>query len=361
MKVTPFYDIHRALGAKIVPFAGYAMPLQYTSIIEEHLAVRTRVGVFDVSHMGEIEISGTNALFFLDYITVNDVKKLYTGRIHYSVMCNERGGIIDDLLIYKLDDNRYMLVVNAANRQKDFDWLKKHAFAGVAIDDKSDEIALLAIQGPFSLNVLQKLTDVDLSSVQYYHFVRSNVVGIPMIISRTGYTGEIGFELYFDATTQNADTLWKALFEVGREYGITAAGLGARDSLRLEMGYCLYGNDIDETTNPLEAGLEWITKFTKKDFIGKQTLVQCKERGLEKKLIAFTVPDKRIARKGYSIEQNGSIVGNVTSGAYSPMLYKGIGMGFVKTQSLKNVPSLQVDIRGSKIPITLSQLPFIQK
>lgn len=361
MKRTPFYDIHISLGAKMVPFAGFEMPVQYSSILEEHRAVRNSVGVFDVSHMGEIEVSGPDALSTLQKVTINDVAKLFPGRIHYSAMCYEHGGIIDDLLVYQIEKKSYLLVVNAANIEKDFQWLHMHTQGDVTIVNRSDAYAMLAVQGPRSFDTLQKLTEVNLSSIAYYHFVQGTLAGVPMLISRTGYTGEVGFELYFPAESTIAKKVWDALFEAGREFDIVPVGLGARDTLRLEMGYCLYGNDIDETTNPLEAGLGWITKFNKHDFIGKKALKEVQEQGITRKLVGFTLPDKRIARHGYSLIQGETRVGYVTSGGFSPTLEKSIGMGYITTRALERGDQLSVEIRQERLPITLTQVPFLHK
>ncbi|MGH2569343.1 MAG: glycine cleavage system aminomethyltransferase GcvT [Bacteroidota bacterium] len=360
MKRTPFYDIHKALGAKLVDFAGFEMPVQYTGIIEEHRAVRNAAGVFDVSHMGEFEVRGRNALAFLQSVTVNDVAKLSDGMAQYSAMCYDDGGIVDDLLVYHLGD-RYLLVVNAANIQKDFEWLRSHLTGDAQLVDVSDKTALLAVQGPKSLGTLQKLTATDLSSVQYYHFVHGTVAGAPAIISRTGYTGELGFELYIDVDPAACEKIWHAIFDAGKEFGIAPVGLGARDTLRLEMGFCLYGNDIDRTTNPLEAGLGWITKLDKGDFIGRHALVQAKESGLRRRLVGLMLPDKVLARHGYSLSMNGSTIGQVTSGTFSPSLQQGIALGYVTKEYAAAGTSVNVDVRGKAVSATVVKTPFVQK
>jgi aminomethyltransferase len=360
MKKTAFNDIHRSLGAKLVEFGGFEMPVQYTGIIQEHLAVRKRVGVFDVSHMGEFEVRGKDALTFLQTMTINDASKLEEGRAQYSAMCYDNGGIVDDLLVYHCGD-RYMLVVNASNTKKDFEWLKSHLKGDVDLRDVSDATSLLAVQGPQSLAVLQKLTDTKLSAIEYYHFAKGKIVGVPMIISRTGYTGELGFELYFDADAAAAQKVWKAVFDAGKEHEIAPVGLGARDTLRLEMGYCLYGNDIDQTTHPLEAGLGWITKLNKGEFIGKPVLLKAKQEGMKRKLVGFTLPKKAVARHGYTLSANGSQVGQVTSGTFSPSLERGIGMGYVATAHTEPGGSVNVMIRGSAVPATVVKIPFLQK
>jgi aminomethyltransferase len=359
LKRTPFYNLHEALGAKIVEFAGFEMPVQYSSIIEEHLAVRRSVGVFDVTHMGEFYVRGKSALAFLQKVTINDVARLKPGRVQYSAMCYEDGGIIDDLLIYRME-NQYMLVVNAANLQKDFNWLQSQKFGDVELENVSDTIALLAVQGPQSLATLQKLTKEDLSKVEYYAFTRGILDGISMIISRTGYTGELGFELYFNAEIETAKNVWNAIFDAGNEFGIQPIGLGARDTLRLEMGFCLYGNDIDQTTNPLEAGLGWITKLNKKEFNGRNAILKAREEGWNRKLVGFTLPDRTLARHGYEITYNGSVIGQVTSGTFSPLLKKCIGMGYVSAEFASAGTIVSVRVRGKEIPATIVGMPFLQ-
>ncbi|MCI0706945.1 MAG: glycine cleavage system aminomethyltransferase GcvT [Ignavibacteriae bacterium] len=360
MKQTPFTDIHRSLGAKLVDFAGYEMPVQYSGIIEEHLAVRNAVGVFDVSHMGEFEVSGKDALAFLQKTTINDVSKLSDGKVQYSAMCYEEGGIVDDLLVYNLG-SKYLLVVNASNIQKDFEWLKSHVFGDVQLVDVSDRTALLAVQGPRSLPTLQKLTNVRLADIPYYNFVKGSIAGVPAIISRTGYTGELGYELYFDAQKQTAEIVWKAIFETGKEFGIMPVGLGARDTLRLEMGFCLYGNDIDKTTNPLEASLGWITKLEKGEFVGRGSLLKAKESGLSRRLVGLTLPDKMLARHGYAITTNGSTIGQVTSGTFSPSLQHGIALGYVAKEYASVGATVNVQVRGKDVPATIVKVPFIQQ
>ncbi len=359
-KRTPFYDIHQRFGAKIVDFAGFEMPVQYTGIVEEHLAVRNRVGVFDVTHMGEFEVRGSGALEFLQRMTVNDVERLTPGKVQYSAMCYEDGGIVDDLLVYRMED-QYMLVVNAANLQKDLEWLRSHAPAGVEVKDVSDATALLAVQGPRSLATLQKLTSTDLTPVQYYTFVRATVAGVPMIVSRTGYTGELGFELYFTSDAKTGHAVWDAIFQAGAEFNIAPIGLGARDTLRLEMAFMLYGNDIDKTTHPLEAGLGWITKLSKKEFFGKDVMVHAKEAGLKRKLVGFTLPDRVVARHGYEIVQQGQVVGVVTSGTFSPSLQHGIGMGYVRSDLATVGSTVGIMVRGKEATATIVRTPFIPR
>lgn len=359
MKRTPFYDIHQKAGAKIVPFAGFEMPVQYAGIMEEHKTVRTAVGVFDVSHMGEFFAKGPAALPFLQKITVNDVSKLIPGKAQYSAMCYENGGIIDDLLIYMLAEQSYMIVVNASNIDKDWEWMKQHCPSDVQFENKSDSTALLAIQGPKSLETLQKLTETNLSAISYYHFVQGTLAGIEMMISRTGYTGELGFEIYFDGN--HAAKVWEAIFNAGKEFAIAPIGLGARDTLRLEMGYCLYGNDIDDTTNPIEGGLGWITKLGKGDFIGKPVVEKTKAEGAKRSLVGMILKEKAVPRHGYPLMVNGAPVGVVTSGTFSPSLEKGIAMGYVNPPHTAVGSAIQIDIRGKAVEATIVALPFLKK
>lgn len=361
LKRTAFYDTHVALGAKIVEFGGFEMPVQYTGIIEEHKRVRESVGVFDVSHMGEVYVSGKDALAFVQKITVNDASKLSKGRVQYSAMCYPDGGIVDDLLVYYLADERFMLVINAANIQKDFEWMQKNVAGDVKLENRSDAISLLAIQGPNSLATLQKLTSVDLSAIPYYHFTEGKLAGVQMIISRTGYTGELGFEIYFPSNIVTGKKVWDAIMEAGKEFNIGPAGLGARDTLRLEMGFCLYGNDIDQTTQPLEAGLGWITKLDKGDFNGKSVIAKAKTDGLKRKLVGFTLAEKAFPRHGYTIHSEGEKIGDVTSGTFSPILDKGIGMGYVPLKFGKAGTNVNIMIRNKEIPATVTGLPFIKK
>lgn len=361
MKSTPFYEIHKALGGKMIEFGGYEMPVQYPSgIVQEHLAVRRAVGVFDVSHMGEFEVTGRDAFAFLQRMTVNDVSKLFEGRVQYSAMCYDDGGIVDDLLVYHCGGH-YMLVVNASNITKDFDWLKSHINSDVKLIDVSDRTALLAVQGPASMKTLQKLTKTDLVQLKYYHSTRGEIAGVPALISRTGYTGELGFEIYFEADPALGKKIWDAIFDAGEEYGIAPVGLGARDTLRLEMGFCLYGSDIDQTTHPLEAGLEWITKLEKGDFVGKSALVDAKKKGLKRRLAGFTVSDKNIPRHGYPLKTNGSQIGVVTSGTFSPSLRQGIGLGYVTEGLAITGTTISLDIRGKEVAANVVNLPFHQK
>lgn len=358
MKHTNFFQTHKNLGAKIVSFAGFEMPIQYPKgILQEHLAVRERAGIFDVSHMGEVEVRGSDALAFIQKITVNDAAKLSEGKAQYSAMCYPDGGIVDDLLVYHCG-SYYMLVINGANVEKDVAWMKENAteFADLQLVNASDDINLLAIQGPTSLQVLQPLTDAKLEEIPYYNFVFGTLAGHPMIISRTGYTGEIGFELYFRGDTTIAEAVWNAI----TEKGVEPIGLAARDTLRLEKGYCLYGNDIDHTTTTIEAGLGWITKLSKGDFNGKDVLVRVKEEGPQRKLVGFSVEaEKFIPRHGYTITANGEEVGRVTSGNISPLLNKGIGMGYVRADLAQPGTAIAIAARGKEFPAEVVKVPFL--
>lgn len=361
MKKTKFYDVHKKLGAKLVDFAGYEMPVQYSSIIDEHRAVRTSVGVFDVSHMGEIFVEGENALDFVQHITTNNASKLSDGRVQYSAMCYEDGGIVDDLLVYRFNENKYMLVVNASNKDKDFEWMKKNNKFNAELVDKSDEYSLLAVQGPNSQKVIQKLTDVKLEEIEYYHFVETKVAGVEMILSRTGYTGELGYEIYFIGDESTAEKVWNAIFEAGEEFEIKPVGLGARDSLRLEMGFCLYGNDIDKTTNPIEAGLSWITKLKKGEFIGREPIAKVKEEGVTRKLVPLTTDQKAFPRHGYDVTVDGRKIGYVTSGTVSPILGKPIALAYVEKEYAQEGTEVNITIRDKEIPVQIVKLPFVVK
>jgi aminomethyltransferase len=367
MRRTPFYDVHVASGAKMVNFGGYAMPVQYAGIIEEHAMVRNSAGIFDVSHMGEIEVRGQNAEGFVQRLTLNDVKKLYPGRAQYSAMAGESGGLIDDLLVYDLGD-AYMLVVNAANLEKDLAWIKKQAdaFGGVEIRNVSDRTALIAVQGPASIDVLQRLTNVDLSAVKFYHFQKGTLAGTEMILSRTGYTGEPGFELYYDASSVDNAAIWSTILEAGKKEGVGPAGLGARDTLRLEMGMLLYGNDIDETTNPLEARLGWITKLEKGDFIGRDALLRIQREGIGRKLTGLTAADpaaarRTIPRSGYPILDSGKEIGRVTSGTFSPTLQTGIALAYVSTEYAQPGRHVSIGLRGREAAFIVTEPPFLKR
>ena len=357
MKNTALTDIHIQLGAKMVPFAGYNMPVQYEGINAEHQTVRNAVGVFDVSHMGEFILKGDNALALIQRVTSNDASKLYDGKVQYSCLPNEDGGIVDDLLVYRIDEKTYMLVVNASNIQKDWDWISKYNNLGVDMKNISDQTSLLAIQGPKAAEALQSLTNIDLGSMEYYTFQKGVFAGIGnVIVSATGYTGAGGFEVYFN--NEYAEEIWKAIFKVGAPLGIKPIGLGARDTLRLEMGFCLYGNDIDDTTSPLEAGLGWVTKFNK-EFTNSPALQKQKEEGVSRKLVGIEMIDRGIPRHGYPIvDADSNEIGVVTSGTQSPSLQRAIGMGYVKTEFAKEGTEIYISIRDAKIKAKVAKPPF---
>ena len=361
MKTTALNKTHKALGAKMLPFAGFEMPIQYEGVNAEHETVRAGVGVFDVSHMGNFCIGGNQPLEFVQYITSNDVAKLSPGKIQYSCFPNEQNGIVDDLLVYQLDDKRYMLVVNGANLEKDWNWVTKYAEKfDIKMENKSDQYSILAVQGPKSPALMQKLAgdSADLENLKFYTWTRANLAGHEnIIVSATGYTGEKGFEIY--VKNEWAQDVWDALFDQGKEFGIKPVGLGARDTLRLEKGYCLYGNDIDDTTSPIEAGLGWITKFTN-DFVNSENLKKQKEEGVSRKLVAFKLLGKGIARHGYDIvDENGNKIGIVTSGTMSPTLKEAIGMGYVPTEYAKVGSKFFIQIRKKQVPAEVVKLPFV--
>jgi aminomethyltransferase len=364
-KKTPFYSIHEQAGAKLVDFAGYQMPVQYKGIKVEHAAVREAVGIFDVSHMGEFYISGPEALDLIQHVTVNDASKLVEGKAQYTCMCYDDGGIVDDLIVYKLfDDAGYIVVVNASNIEKDYNWIADNNSFDADIHNQSDDTCLLAVQGPKSVETLQKLTDLDLSSIEFYSYKMGSLAGMENVVfSATGYTGEKGFELYFDKSHADPEKVWNAIMEAGEEFGIEPCGLGARDTLRLEMGYALYGNDISKDTHPLEARLGWITKFDKGDFIAKEVLQQKKEEGLNRQLVGFVVEGERnIPRQGYEIQNDtGEAIGEVTSGTMSITLGKGIGMGYVAKEYAAEGTDIQISIRKKTAPAQVTRPPFIKK
>ena len=330
MKNTALFHIHKKLGAKMVPFAGYNMPVQYEGVTVEHLCVRSGVGVFDVSHMGEFFVRGKGASNFIQKITSNDVNKLFDGKVQYSCFPNLYGGIVDDLLVYRIKEDVYMLVVNASNIEKNWNWINQFLTPDVELENKSDDISLLAVQGPMAVETLQSLTDIDLSNMSYYTFKKGTFAGVEnVLVSATGYTGAGGFEIYFKNNV--AEQIWNSVFVAGKDFGIKPIGLAARDTLRLEMGFCLYGNDIDDSTSPIEAGLSWITKFTN-NFNNADQLYKQKEQGVSRRLIGFELLEKGIPRKDYEItDSEGNIIGKVTSGTQSPSLQKAIGMGYVQT------------------------------
>jgi len=351
---------HISLGAKMVPFAGYNMPVSYSGLNDEHATVRNAVGVFDVSHMGEFILKGDKALDLIQRVTSNDASVLTDGKAQYSCLPNKEGGIVDDLIVYRIDEKTYMLVVNASNIDKDWNWISQFNTEGVDMKNISEETSLLAIQGPKAIEVLQKLTDVKLADIPYYSFAKGKFNGIDnVVISNTGYTGAGGFEIYFK--NEDAEKIWDAIFEAGKEFGIKPIGLGARDTLRLEMGFCLYGNDIDDTTSPIEAGLGWITKFTK-DFTNRAAIEKQKTDGVTKKLVGFEMIDRGIPRHDYEIaDANGAIIGKVTSGTQSPTLNKAIGMGYVNKEFAKADTEIFVMIRDKAIKAKVCKIPFLKK
>ena len=360
MKNTPFSQKHIELGAKMAEFAGYNMPISYSGINDEHAAVRKNAGVFDVSHMGEFILKGENALELIQRITTNDASKLSNGKAQYSCFTNETGGIVDDLLVYCIEENKvYMLVVNAGNIAKDWDWISKHNAKGTEMHNISDKTCLLAIQGPNATKILQPLTETDILNLKYYTFTKGKFAGVEnVLVSATGYTGAGGVEIYFEDKDGAADKIWDAIFEAGKEKGIKPLGLGARDTLRLEMGYCLYGNDIDDTTSPLEAGLGWITKFTK-DFTARNILEKEKGSGVKRKLVGFEMIDKGISRHGYEIKNSsGNKIGYVTSGTQSPSLQKAIGMGYATIESSAIDSEIYIAVRDKLLKAKVVRLPF---
>lgn len=361
MKSTALTSKHISLGAKMVPFAGYNMPVSYSGLNEEHTTVRNGVGVFDVSHMGEFILKGADALDLIQRVTSNDASVLTPGKAQYSCLPNANGGIVDDLIVYKIDEETYMLVVNASNIEKDWNWISQHNTRNVIMKDISEETSLLAIQGPKALETLQKLTAVNLSEIPYYSFVKGTFNGVEnVVISNTGYTGAGGFEIYFE--NQYAEPMWDAIFKAGEEFGIKPIGLGARDTLRLEMGFCLYGNDIDDTTSPIEAGLGWITKFTK-EFTNRPAIeAQKTTNGITRKLIGFEMIDRGIPRHDYLItDTSGKTIGKVTSGTQSPTLNKAIGLGYVETAFAKADTEIFISIRDKAIKAKVTKIPFIKK
>lgn len=360
MKNTPFTQKHIALGAKMAEFAGYNMPISYTGINDEHAAVRKNAGVFDVSHMGEFILKGENALDLIQRVSSNDASKLTAGKAQYSCMTNENAGIVDDLLVYCIEENKvYMLVVNAANIEKDWNWIVQHNTKNAELHNISDKTCLLAIQGPNATKILQSLTEMDIMNLKYYTFVKGKFAGVDnVLVSATGYTGAGGVEIYFEDKDNAAEKIWDAIFEMGKLQGIKPIGLGARDTLRLEMGYCLYGNDIDDNTSPLEAGLGWITKFTK-EFTAREILEKQKTKGAEKKLVGFEMKEKGIPRHGYEIKDfSGMTIGVVTSGTQSPSLNKAIGMGYVSTAFSAIDSEIYIKIRDKSVLAKVVKIPF---
>ena len=360
MKNTPFTEKHIQFGAKMAEFAGYNMPISYSGINDEHHTVRKNAGVFDVSHMGEFILKGGHALDLIQKVTTNDASKLTNGKAQYSCLTNEKAGIVDDLIVYCIEENKvYMLVVNASNIEKDWNWIVEHNTSSVEMHNISDQTCLLAIQGPNATKILQPLTEIDILNLKYYSFVKGKFAGVEnVLISATGYTGAGGVEIYFEDKEGAADKIWNAIFEAGKEAGLKPIGLAARDTLRLEMGYCLYGNDIDDTTSPLEAGLGWITKFTK-DFTAKDLLEKQKQNGIERKLVGFELKEKGIPRHGYEIKDfSGQVIGYVTSGTQSPSLNKAIGMGYVRVAFAHPDTNIFIKVRDKLLHAKVVKLPF---
>ncbi len=360
MKNTPFTENHKAFGAKMAEFAGHYMPISYTGINDEHAAVRNNAGVFDVSHMGEFILKGENALDLIQRVTTNDAGKLPAGKAQYSCFTNQQGGIVDDLIVYCIEENKvYMLVVNASNIQKDWNWLSRFNTNNVEMHNISDKTCLLAVQGPNAIKILQPLTNTDIMNLKYYTFVKGTFAGVEnVLISATGYTGSGGVEIYFEDKGDDANKIWNAIFEAGKPQGIKPIGLGARDTLRLEMGYCLYGNDIDDNTTPLEGGLGWITKFTK-DFTAKEILERQKAEGINRKLAGFEMVDKGIPRHGYEIvDEHGENLGIVTSGTQAPSLSKAIGLGYVKKEYASIDSKIYIKIRDKNLEAKVVKFPF---
>jgi aminomethyltransferase len=360
MKNTPFTQKHTALGAKMAEFAGYNMPISYTGINDEHAAVRNNAGVFDVSHMGEFIVKGEHALDLIQRVTSNDASKLTAGKAQYSCLTNDKGGIVDDLLVYCMEENKvYMLVVNASNIEKDWKWISKHNLHGAEMHNISDKTCLLAIQGPNATKILQTLTEMDILNLKYYTFAKGKFAGVDnVLVSATGYTGAGGAEIYFEDKDGAADIIWDAIFNAGKALGIKPIGLGARDTLRLEMGYCLYGNDIDDTTSPLEAGLGWITKFSK-DFTAKEIIEEQKTDGVSRKLIGFEMLEKGIPRHDYEIKDfSGMTIGKVTSGTWSPSLGKAIGLGYVSTVFAHIDAKIYIKVRDKLLHAKVVKIPF---
>jgi aminomethyltransferase len=359
MKNTAFTQIHEALGAKMLPFAGYNMPIQFSGINDEHETVRTKLGVFDVSHMGEIWVKGPNALAFIQYVTTNDASVLHDGKVQYSCLPNGKGGIVDDLLVYRVDAETYLLVVNASNVEKDWEWMNSQNKVGAILYNASDEIAQLAVQGPLALKAMQKLTATTVTDMEYYTFKKLDFAGVKdVIFATTGYTGSGGCEIYM--ANEDAVKIYNAVMEAGAEYGIKPIGLAARDTLRLEMGFCLYGNDIDDSTSPIEAGLGWITKFTdEKDFINKDIFLKQKTEGTTRRLVGFEMIDKGVPRHGYDVvDADGNKIGIVTSGTMGPSVKKGVGMAYVPKAFMKSGSEIFISIREKALKAQVVKMPF---
>lgn len=360
LKKTPLYDLHVKLGAKMVPFAGYEMPIRYSGDTQEHLAVRQKAGLFEVSHMGEFLVRGPQALALIQSITTNDVSKVEVGKAQYNCLPNDKGGIVDDIIVYRLEEQLYMIVVNAANIEKDWNWISSHNTVKAALQNISDATALIALSGPESVSILKKLTGEPVETIPYYAHMRATVAGLPnVLVATTGYTGERTFELF--CRTEQAAGLWEALMQAGAPNGLEPVGLGARDTLRLEMGYMLYGNDITDETSPLEAGLGWITKLDKPDFTAKAHMTALKASGLKQKLVGFEMAEKGgIPRGGFTVAKNGAAIGTTTSGTFSPSLKNGIGMAYVQTSFAKEGEAIDIVIRDKGIKARIVKTPFVK-
>ncbi|HXG52356.1 MAG TPA: glycine cleavage system aminomethyltransferase GcvT [candidate division Zixibacteria bacterium] len=359
LKKTPLWAVHRRAGARMVDFAGWEMPVQYRGVIEEHLAVRERAGLFDVSHMGEIEIHGAGASEFCQRMTANDISRMKVSQAQYNLILNDAGGVVDDVIFYRLEPDRYLVCVNAANREKDFEWLRERAGGGVRVEDRSDDYALLALQGPAAEKILRSLTALDLQALKPFHFARAEVASIDCLLARTGYTGEDGFELY--CNPQAAAGLWDRLLEAGASAGLEPAGLGARDTLRLEKAYPLYSHELDDTTTPLEAGLDWVVKLGKGEFVGRDVLLKQKEEGVRRRLVGLELMDPGIARADYPLLKDGRVVGRITSGTLSPSLKRAIALGYVTTEQAVTGNILEVEIRGRRARIQIVPVPFYRR
>lgn len=359
LKRTPLYECHQEAGARLVDFAGWEMPVQYAGVIEEHRAVRTAAGLFDVSHMGEVRVQGPGSEEFLQRLTPNDVSKLAPGRAHYSGLLTERGTYVDDLLIYRLGAEEFLVVVNASNAERDHEWIASRAGSGVQVVNESDRWALIALQGPKAVEILRPLTSPEALALKYYGFQMGEVAGRPALVSRTGYTGEDGFELY--VAPEDAPAIWRRLMEVGAPHGLQPAGLGARDTLRLEASMALYGHEIDESTTPFEAGLAWVVKMGKGDFLGRDALAAQQAEGLRRKLVGFEVQGRGIARQGHEVKMEGRTVGTVTSGTWSPSFEKALGMAYVPAEKAAPGTALEIDVRGRALPATIVDVPFYRR
>ncbi|MTI61898.1 MAG: glycine cleavage system aminomethyltransferase GcvT [Firmicutes bacterium] len=357
MKRTPLFNVHKELGARLIDFGGWEMPVQYTSIIEEHQTVRKQCGLFDVSHMGEIYFSGGDALKNLNYLITNDISQIAVGQVVYTPLCNHHGGVLDDLLVYRLGENEFLLVVNASNTEKDYQWIKDHVNGEITVKDLSSDFGQLALQGPESEKVLNKLTDIKLVDIKYYRFSRGKLAGEDVLLSRTGYTGEIGFEIYLSPA--KLEEIWNEIIDAGLGYGIKPIGLGARDTLRLEKGFCLYGNELSEGVNPWQAGLSWTVKLNKRDFIGKDALLESRQEGYNRVLRGFKVIDRGIPRKGYKVSKDKKEVGIVTSGSYSPSLKENIGLAYLEKDVAGTGSEIDIIIREKPVKALVVEKPFL--